>query len=97
MLFWTNPGNSILQNSSCTATYLLSSKLSKTDVLNSAENVSDILWWTPIHKRTSVGQPTETYINQLCANIENLAKAMVDKDGWWMNVKGICSVNNLNL
>ena len=34
MLFWTNPGSSTQQNSSCTATYLPSHEPSKKDILD---------------------------------------------------------------
>ena len=42
MLFWTNPRSSILQNSSCTATYLPSHKPPKSDeqdVLGTGQDV----------------------------------------------------------
>ena len=44
--------------------------------------ISDILLWTPIYGHTSVGQPTKTYIHQLCTNtwcsLEDLPGAMDD-------------------
>ena len=46
--------------------------------------ISDILLWTPSHGHCSVGRPTRTYFQQLCADIqcslENLPKAMDDRD-----------------
>ena len=51
------------------------------------ELTSDILLWTSSHGRAKAGQPAETYIQQLCAdiecNLENLLGAMDDKDAWW--------------
>ena len=32
------------------------------------ELISDVLLWTPSHRRVKVGRPTRTYIQQLCAN-----------------------------
>ena len=50
------------------------------------EVISDVLLWIPSHSRTSVGQPTETYLKQLCTDtrcsIEDLPRAMVDRDEW---------------
>ena len=48
--------------------------------------VSDILLWTPSHGQAKAGQPTRTYIQQLCADtgysLEDLLEAMDDRDGW---------------
>ena len=42
MLFWTNPRSSTPQNSSCTATYLLSYKLSKEDKQDMSDTAGDV-------------------------------------------------------
>ena len=48
--------------------------------------ISKILLWTSTHVRTSVGQPTKTYIHELCANtgchLEDLLSTKVDWDRW---------------
>ena len=42
---------------------------------------SDVLQWSPSHGRTSVGQPTRTYIQQLCTDtgcsLEDLPEGMM--------------------
>ena len=80
MLFWTNPGSSTLQNSSCMVTYLPShkpSKMSKTCWRNSSTTFSYKLLY-------SVDQPAKTYIHQLCADtgccLENLQRAITYVD-----------------
>ena len=46
-----------------------------------------ILHWTPAHGRASVGQPTRTYIQQLCTDtgcrLEDLPEGMDERDEWW--------------
>ena len=53
--------------------------------------------WTTKHGHTSVGWREKIYIHQLCADtgyrLEELPKAMVDRDGWWKRIKRICAVN----
>ena len=48
--------------------------------------ISDVLLWTPSHGRASIGRPTRTYLQQLCADtgcsLEDLLKAMDDRDEW---------------
>ena len=50
------------------------------------ELISDVLLWTPSHERTNVGQPTKTYIHQLCrdtrCHLEDLPRVMTNKDRW---------------
>ena len=46
------------------------------------ELISDILLWTPSHGRAKAGQPAGTYIQQLSAKIEDLLRAMDDRDRW---------------
>ena len=76
MLFWTNPGSSNLENRSCMANYLPSSKSPKCDeqyMLGTAgeskeEHISGILQWTSTHGHTSDDWPAKTYIHQLCCH-----------------------------
>ena len=55
------------------------------------ELISDVLQWTPSHRRAKAGQPAQTYIQQLCANTgcspENLPEAMDNREGWRERVK----------
>ena len=50
------------------------------------EVVSKVLLWKPKHGTTSSGRPTRTYIDQLADDTgclpEELATAMLDRDGW---------------
>ena len=61
---------------------------------NEDELISNILQWTPSHRQAKAGQPTRTYIQQLCADtgysLEDLPEGMDDRDGWWERVKEIC-------
>ena len=58
------------------------------------ELINDIRLWTPSHGWAKTGQPTETYIQQLCANtrcsLEDLTRVMGDRDGWWERVRDLC-------
>ena len=55
------------------------------------ELISDVLQWTSSHGPAKAGQPTRTYIQQLCAdmgcNPEDLPEAMDDREGWREKVK----------
>ena len=57
------------------------------------ELISDILLWTPSHRREKAGQPARTYIQQLCADTgcipEDLPEAMDDREGWRERVRDI--------
>ena len=57
------------------------------------ELISDILFWTPSHKRVSVWWPTITYLQQLCADkgrsLEELPEVMDDRDGYQDRVRKI--------
>ena len=99
-LYWTSPGGNTPPNSSCTATYHSSQKLSKLDepdmrghCWSKDELISDILLWTPSQGQAKVGWPARTYVKQLCANtgfnLEDLLEAMNDKDGWQERVREI--------
>ena len=50
------------------------------------ELISDILLWTPSHRRAKVGRPARTYIQQLCADtgcsLEDLPGVMNNRDRW---------------
>ena len=99
--YWTSPGGSPPQNSSCTATYHPLRKLSKfwwTRHVGHCwrsrdELISDILQWTPSHGRAKAGQPAWTYIQQLCDDTgcspEDLPEAMNDREGWGERVRYI--------
>ena len=53
---------------------------------SSDELISDVLLWTPSHRRANAGRPARTYIQQLCTDTgcspEDLPKAMDDREGW---------------
>ena len=55
--------------------------------------ISDVLLWTPSHRRAKAGWPAQTYIQHLCANTgcspEDLPEAMDDRDGWRERVRDI--------
>ena len=75
-LYWTNPGSSLPQNSSCTATYHPFSKtiqIRRTRYVGHCwrskdELMSDIFPWTPSHGWTGVGRPAGTYQQLLCTD-----------------------------
>ena len=48
---------------------------------NSDELISDVLLWTPPHRRAKVRFPAWSYIQQLCSP-EDLPKPMDDREGW---------------
>ena len=54
--------------------------------------MSDILLWTPSHKRAKVERPAINYIQQLCADtgcsLDDLLRAMDNRDGWWERARG---------
>ena len=55
--------------------------------------MSDILLWTPSNGWAKTGQPTRTYIQQLCADtgcsLEDLQGAMDNRDRWQKSVREI--------
>ena len=57
--------------------------------------ISDILSWNPSHGPTKAGQPTRTYIQQLCADtacdVEDLPEVMDNREGWQERVRDICA------
>ena len=59
------------------------------------ELVSDVLQWTPSQGRAKAGRPARTYIRLLCADtgciLEDLLKAMDDKERWRERVRNICA------
>ena len=95
MLFWTNPGSSILQNSSCIATCLLISQTIQVRWTKNAEHcwrskdelINNILFWTLTYGHTSISWLAKTYIHQLCVDIgcqlEDRPWPMDKRDWWW--------------
>ena len=57
------------------------------------ELISDILQWTPSHRRVKTGRPARTYKQQLSVDTgcspEDLLEAMNDREGWRERVKDI--------
>ena len=57
------------------------------------EFISDVLLWTSSHGRAMVGRPARTNLQQLCTDtgcrVEDLPKAMDDKDEWRKRVREI--------
>ena len=57
------------------------------------ELISDVLQWTPSHRRAGVGWPARTYLLQLCTDkrcsLEDLPEVIEDRDEWWERVKEI--------
>ena len=57
--------------------------------------ISDILRWTPLHRRAKAGQPARTYIQQVCSDtgcsLEDLLEAMDNREGWQERFKDICA------
>ena len=64
--YWTSPGGNTPQSTNCTATCLLSRKLSKLDEPGHCwrirvELISDVLLWTPTYGRAKAWRPARTY------------------------------------
>ena len=55
--------------------------------------ISDVLLWTPTHRRAKAGRPARTYIQQLCEDTgccpEDLPEAMNDREKWRERVRDI--------
>ena len=55
--------------------------------------ISDVLLWTPSHRRSEAGRPARTYIQQPSADMEcspeDLLETMEDRDGWRERVRDI--------
>ena len=90
-LYWTSPGGSSPQSSSCTDTY---HPCQKTIQIRQARHVghswrskgeliSDVLLWTPSHGWARIGWPARTYVQQLCTDtgcsMEDLLWEMDDR------------------
>ena len=60
---------------------------------NKDKLISDVLLWTPSHKRASVGRTTRIFLLQLCSDtgysLEDLPETMNDRDEWRESVKEI--------
>ena len=54
---------------------------------------SDVLLWTPSHRRAKAGRPAQTYIQQLYADtgccLDDLPEAMDDREEWRERVRDI--------
>ena len=59
------------------------------------ELVSDVLLWTPLHGCANVGQPTRTYLQQLCmdtgCSLKDLPEVINNRDEYQERVKEICA------
>ena len=57
------------------------------------ELIRDVLLWTPTHGRAKAGQPTRTYVQQLCEDTgccpEELPREMNDREEWRERVRDI--------
>ena len=57
------------------------------------ELISDVLLWTPSHRRAKVGRPARTYIQQLCVDtgcsLDDLPEAMDNREEWREKVRNI--------
>ena len=57
---------------------------------NKNKLINDVLLWTPIYERASVGRLSTFYIHQLCSDtecsLEDLPGAMNDRDRLWERV-----------
>ena len=62
---------------------------------NKDEFISDILRWSPSHRRAEARRPARSYIQQLCADsgysLEDILGAMDDRDKWQERVREICA------
>ena len=99
--YLTNSEDSTSQNSRCTATSYPLQKTIKIRRTRHAghcwrsrdELISDVLLWTPSHRRAKAGRPARTYIQQHCADTgcspEDLPEAIDDRERWWERVRDI--------
>ena len=57
------------------------------------ELISDVLLWTPSHRRAKAGRPVRTYIQRLCVDTgyssEDLPEAIGDRERWRQRVRDI--------
>ena len=86
-----NPGSNTPQSSCCTATYppfqttiQVRRTIHAVHCWRSKDKlINDVLFWTPIHRHTSVGRLAKIYIHQLCADtgcsLENLPEGTDDR------------------
>ena len=73
-------------------------KLAKSHCWRSRDElISDVLLWTPTHRRAKAGRPARTYIQQLCEDTgccpEDLPEAMNDREKWRERVRDICATS----
>ena len=104
-LYWTIPGNNILQNNSCSATNLPSQKTieirwtrhTRHSWRSKDKLISDGILWTLSHGWDSVRRPARTFRQQLCTDtgcsIEGLPEAIDNRDKWWERVREIHASN----
>ena len=100
-LSWTSPGGSNSQNNRCTATYNLSRKLSnlyEPDMQDTAGEIRTSLfaiyscWLLPMDKQREDDQLEPIYNSSvpiLDVALEDLSRAMNDRDGWREKVREI--------
>ena len=59
------------------------------------ELISEVLQWSPLHRRASVGLPTRTYLQLLYmdkgCSLEDLPEVMDERDEWRERVREICT------
>ena len=95
MLFRTDHGSNIPQNSSSMATYPHltnhSGRMSKTCWRSKDELINDIIGLLDMDTPALVNQQRH-YVNTGC-HLENLPWAIGNSDRWWKRVKGICIVS----
>ena len=57
--------------------------------------ISDVLLWTPSHRRVRVGRPARTFLQQLCTDtgccMEDLLRVIDYRDEWQERVREICA------
>ena len=101
--YWTSPGGSTPQSSSCTATSPITKTIQDRRTRHVRhcwrrrdEFISDILLWTPSYGRAKAGRLTRNYIQQFCADtgcsLEDLPEEMDYREGWWERVREIHAV-----
>ena len=95
-MFWSNPGSSTQQNTSGCG--YLSPILQTIQIIRRrhvwwSKNVliSDGFLWTTKYGHTSVDRPAKTFIDHLYVDpgrcVEDLPRAMTDRDGWPKRLK----------
>ena len=93
---WTSPGGNTPQDTNCTATCLLSRKLSKLDETDIQDTVGEAVMYSygsPHMAEQKQDEPARTYIQQLCEDTgcspEDLPGAMNNREKWRERVRDI--------